>query len=101
MLFKLAKLMHRTVAELEATMGAGELAEWVALSRIDPWGDERADMLAMTGWVYSVIGPHAKDPGKLVRDMRLPWVDGDTGGAKRVSPEDLRMMLEAWGMRRE
>jgi len=50
-LFKLAKLMHRTVAELEATMGAGELAEWVALSRIDPWGDERADMLAMTGWV--------------------------------------------------
>ena len=93
-------MLGRTVAELEVTMGAGELAEWVALSRIDPWGDDRSDILAMNGWIYSVIGPHARDPGKLVLEVRLPWSEVESGGARNVSQKEFRMMLESWGMKK-
>lgn len=39
----LARTLGRTLAELEATMGAGELLLWQALYRIEPWGELRAD----------------------------------------------------------
>lgn len=32
--------MGRTVAELENTLGAGELAEWIAFWNIEPFGPE-------------------------------------------------------------
>lgn len=39
----LARTLGRTLAELNATMGAGELLLWQALYRVEPWGEIRAD----------------------------------------------------------
>lgn len=39
----LARTLGRTLAELESTMGAGELLLWQALFRVEPWGELRAD----------------------------------------------------------
>lgn len=39
----LARTLGRTLAELESTMGAGELLLWQALFRVEQWGELRAD----------------------------------------------------------
>ena len=42
-------MLGRTVAELESTMSSAELAEWLALLRVEPWGPYRADLQAAIG----------------------------------------------------
>lgn len=39
----LARSLGRTLAELEATIGANEYAHWLALYRVEPWGEDRGD----------------------------------------------------------
>ena len=41
------------MAELESTLGAGELVEWVEYYRIEPWGQWRDN--AHAGMIASVI----------------------------------------------
>jgi hypothetical protein len=43
-MFRLALALGRTVAELQQTLSAAELVEWLAFYRIDPWGGYRADL---------------------------------------------------------
>lgn len=93
-------MFHRTVAELEATLGAGELAEWVNLMSREPVGEDRMDALFMSTWAYSVIGPHAAKPGDIVAEMALPW-KRETKPVKMVSPAEFRNLLVGWGMNRE
>jgi hypothetical protein len=45
--------MGRPVAELQSSMSALEFAEWMAYTRIAPWGETRADLRA--GIVASTI----------------------------------------------
>ena len=40
--------MGKTVGELEATMSASELSEWLAYDRLDPIGGYRGDIQAAT-----------------------------------------------------
>lgn len=42
-MFRLALALGYTVAELEARLGAHELGEWIAYSRLEPFGQWRAD----------------------------------------------------------
>lgn len=42
-------MLGRTVAELDATMSSAEMAEWMALLRVEPWGPYRADLQAAIG----------------------------------------------------
>lgn len=51
MLFRLAGHLGMTVGEIEERMSATELAEWVALIRLDPWGYYRTDRAsALCAW---------------------------------------------------
>ncbi|AKI28268.1 phage tail assembly protein T [Moraxella catarrhalis] len=43
-MFKLAGHLGKTVGELEATMSASELSEWLAYDRLDPIGGYRGDI---------------------------------------------------------
>jgi hypothetical protein len=56
-LFKLALALGRTVNELEQTLGSGELTEWIAFYRIEPFGSHRdnyhAAIIAATVANYS------------------------------------------------
>jgi hypothetical protein len=45
-LFRLALALGKTVGEIERTMSAYELREWMALSSLEPWGEVRADLRA-------------------------------------------------------
>ena len=36
--------LGKTVRQLLDEMGSDELTEWAAFYRIDPWGDQRADL---------------------------------------------------------
>lgn len=53
-LFRLALALGKTVAELEQTIGSGELTEWAAYYSIEPFGQWRdnwhmANLAAMLG----------------------------------------------------
>ena len=51
MLFRLAGHLGMTVGEIEERMSSTELAEWVALIRLDPWGYYRSDTQhALSAW---------------------------------------------------
>ncbi len=43
-LFRLARELHRTVGELEATLSPQEFSEWIAVFAIEHKEAERADM---------------------------------------------------------
>ena len=61
-----------TVAELGQRMSARELGEWIALSRLEPFGDARADLRA--GIVASaVVNVHrSRDDEPLTPDDFMP-----------------------------
>jgi len=52
-LFRLALALGKSVAEIEGTMSSREISEWMAFYRLEPWGDDRADL--RTGIVASTI----------------------------------------------
>lgn len=66
-----------TVAELERRLGAGEFREWQAYSRIEPFGDRRAD--ARTWALIAHIGNA---------------LNAFAGG--KGEPVDLRQILAEW-----
>lgn len=42
-------MLGRTVAELDEGMSSAEYSEWMALLRVEPWGQYRADFQAAIG----------------------------------------------------
>ena len=93
----MAETLGRTVAELEDTLGAGELAEWICLLNREPWGHFRTDSLAMTGWVYSMLAPNSEDPAAVMRKMKLPWDKKPPQTVRQVSREEMIAALKSWG----
>lgn len=94
----LAGHLGRTVAELEATLGAGELEEWIALAQEEPWGPFRQDVLATIGWSYAVMAPHLKDPADTAKKITLPWwKDRPAENVRQVTPEEMRLALLSLG----
>lgn len=61
-MFRLALALGKSVREVEATMSSHEIAEWMAYYRINPWGEDRADL--RSGVVASTIANVNRDPNK-------------------------------------
>lgn len=93
----LAMSLGMTMGEMLERMTASELAEWMALMKHEPWGPYRTDALAMQGWVYSAVGPHAK-PKELLERIALPWQKSGSQ-VQEVTASQLKMMLMAMGGR--
>ena len=73
-LFRLAAhLGGMTVAELQDRMGAGELAEWRAYARIDPFGGEVDDYRAAIGPAMTANMNRGKDADIVKPFDVLPW----------------------------
>jgi|TARA_R100001530_G_scaffold41605_1_gene31811 hypothetical protein len=62
---RLAIALGMTVGEMLRKMSSSEMADWIAFWRLDPWGEERADLrsgiiAAVTANVWSGKGRKAK-----------------------------------------
>ncbi len=70
-LFRLAGHLGMTVGEIEERMSSTELAEWVALIRLDPWGYYRSDLQhALAAWApMAAWSKGAKVTDFLPRDL--------------------------------
>lgn len=65
------------MAELEQTLGAGELVEWVEYYRVEPWGQWRDN--AHAGMIASVIANvHRTRAGKAYTIKDFMLTDGAT-----------------------
>lgn len=73
-------------------MSSTQLAEWMAFYRLEPWGDERADMRA--GIVASTIANVNRDAKKRPK----PYTPGDfmpQYDTQEEDPEEAAMRLMA------
>ena len=65
------------MAELENTLGAGELVEWVEYYRVEPWGQWRDN--AHAGMIASVIANvHRSRNGKAYTIKDFMLTDAET-----------------------
>ena len=82
-----------TVRQLLATIDAGEMAEWEAFWRMEPWGEGRADLRA--GIIASTVANTVR--GKNTPPFRavdfMPYVDRDA--VARADSQDLSKRLRA------
>ena len=82
--------LGRTVGELEASLSAAELREWIAFYRIDPWGEQRAD-LRMARIVWAVLQVNSKQP--VSEDELRLFPDEANELPDDVSPKERQWML--------
>lgn len=92
-MFRLALALGRTVAELETSMSARELAEWQAYSLIEPFGQARSDEGArlLTWLLYEVNkgkGGRKLTPADF---LKTPW----DSRPKPMRPGELAASLKA------
>lgn len=91
-MFRLAATLGMTVGELSERMTAAELAEWIALIPIDPWGPYRADLHgAMNAWAG--VAPWSKQA--KVSDFLIREPDQE----KPATIDEARSFLMALGGR--
>ena len=69
-MFRLALALGRTVAELQQTLSAAELVEWMAFYRIDPWGGYRAGFSGTTSFKLKDFDIN-KDLGPASQEVEL------------------------------
>ncbi len=74
-MFRLALALGKTVGEIERTMSAFELREWMSYAAMEPWGDTRADMRAAV----------------IAREVRMSF----TTGSRRYSLLDFMPIVKA------
>jgi hypothetical protein len=74
MWFRVAALLHCSVREAQASMDAAEFREWCAVYKMDPWGEERADL--RNGIVCSVLANvwSGKNARKATPQDFMPFV---------------------------
>lgn len=58
--FRLALALGMSVAEAQSRISSAEFAEWIAFSRLEPYGPERADLRA--GIVAATVANVHRDP---------------------------------------
>ena len=93
-MFRLAATLGMTVGELSERMTAAELAEWIALIPIDPWGPYRADLHgAMAAWAG--VAPWSKQA--KVSDFLIREPEQDR---KPATIDEARSFLAALGGRK-
>jgi len=91
-MFALAGHLGMTVAELGERMTSVELSEWIALSRIEPWGAARGDVQAAT-MAWAATAPWSKEVS--LADY-LPRY-GEERVENKMSPEQARAILLSAG----
>lgn len=90
-MFRLALALGRTVAELEATLDAREMAEWIAYDRLEPIGPD-GDRLIAANLCALTTAAHFKTRGKPRAADFLPWVAEADRKSKRIT--DQQGMME-------
>lgn len=91
MLLRLALAMGRTAAELEATLSHAEFIEWAAFYRLDPWGEQRADLRAAQIAV-ATLAPHTPKGSPLPNPRDLLLFPDD----RLDLPDDLEAQEQQW-----
>ena len=82
--------LGRTVGELEASLSAAELREWIAFYNIDPWGEQRAD-LRMARIAWAVLQANSRQP--ISEDALRLFPDEAHSLPDDVSAEERQWML--------
>ncbi len=88
----LALAMGRTLQELGDAMTAEEFGLWLALYRIDPWGEQRADLRA--GIVASTIANYAgmtrsKSAGAAKPTDFMAYIDKQDESHVEINPDPM------------
>lgn len=96
MLFRLALAMGRTINELRAVLSYAEFQEWCLYYRVEPWGEDRADLRA--GIVSSTIANYAGKERSKAAPLAMP--SDFMPYATRPEPPEERILtneeLAAW-----
>lgn len=72
-MFRLALALGRTVRELEASLTASELVEWVVFARLEPWWPRQTHRAIAT---LAAVTFAANGAGRGVRaEQLMPWID--------------------------
>jgi hypothetical protein len=93
-LFDLAECLGKTVREIEDTMPASELSEWIARIPKNPWGKHRTESLHLQLMAQLVLAHNHSSPADLLRETRLPWVKKPE---QKMSREQLKAFLISIG----
>jgi len=87
---RLALAMGMPVAELARRMSASELADWIAYSRLEPFGPGRSDARAwaVIAAIARVTGGRGPGPEEILATEAEPfdlgqWLEARAGGADR------------------
>lgn len=94
-----------TVGELGARMSSRELSEWMAYDRIEPFGEQRADLrqAMTTAAVYNSIEAQRKHPKWHKPGDHLPFAERSepvTPDDEPPDPEELKGKLLAFAGKR-
>lgn len=87
-------MFHCTVAELEERLGSDEFIEWVAYSKIEPWGEAYDD--ANHAWTRSVISNVNRQKGQKAAKPKDFLLQRRTKQFKEMTTDELRSSLNAW-----
>jgi hypothetical protein len=84
---RVAALLGRTVAEVQAAMSSAEFIDWCAFYQIEPWGYEIAN------WRMGVMGSTvANYSGRLKKPVKPS--DFMPRKSRKLSPEESRRRLQ-------
>jgi hypothetical protein len=93
-----------TVGELEVRMSSHELTEWMAYYRIEPFGEERADLrqAMTTAAVHNTIEAQRKNPKWKKAEDFLPFSEKPEPDQvdEPAPPEELKGKLLAFAGKR-
>ena len=89
----LALAMGRTLQELGESMTADEFGLWLALYRVDPWGEQRADLRA--GIVASTVANYAgmqrsKSAGAAKPTDFMPYMGKQDDADVEIEPDPMQ-----------
>lgn len=76
-----------TVQELLARMSSRELSEWMAYARVEPFGEERADL--RSGIVASILANVHRPKGRKPLKPEDFVITGDRAPRKRMSADEM------------
>lgn len=91
-----------TVAELGVRMSSREFVEWMAYYRIDPFGEDRADLrqAMTTAAVHNTIEAQRKNPKWKKATDFLPFAESPEKDDEPATPEELKGKLLAFAGKR-
>lgn len=91
MWLRLSLALHIPIGELQRRVSSREFAEYLALWRLEPWGDARGD-IAAAKIACTVANQHSKQRRPL-RDFLPSWLRGGDRG-RATSPEGMQAIAD-------